>query len=218
MANQQQNSNNERSTHSQSVPPRRSFTERISAVGAKINRALSNDGRADYDAESMTSTVVDVGAGRSRSNDSGYHSSGRGGAGNFYANGNPGATNLETQEFPWPRGRERLPVSRSDNPTTLAAPAVTAPARSTGRGGSGNFSANPPAGDPSYTLRDREILRAHAEAEKTHVRSSGRGGMGNIVHPDAATSNSRSRSRSVDPAAAPTSYQRSSVSRDRTRG
>lgn len=39
--------------------------------------------------------------------------------------------------------------------------------RSTGRGGSGNFSQSPPAADPSYSLRDREILRAHAEADKT---------------------------------------------------
>ncbi|KAJ7720087.1 hypothetical protein DFH07DRAFT_972731 [Mycena maculata] len=193
-------------TSSSSVPPhsRRTFSERISAVGAKINRALSSEGRPSqngYNAEteSIASTVVE-GNGRSgsRGRDSGYHSSGRGGAGNFHAT--PTNANGEVQEFPWPRGRERAPVSQQ------AAPGV----RSTGRGGSGNFSQSPPATDLSYSLRDRELMRAHAETEKNAPRSSGRGGIGNIVNP-----NSRSRSRSTDPVSSPTSMPVSPV---RTRG
>lgn len=49
---------------SSSSVPRRTLSDRISAVGAKINRALSNEGRArqggyDADAESITSTIVE---------------------------------------------------------------------------------------------------------------------------------------------------------------
>ncbi|KAJ6514616.1 hypothetical protein DFH09DRAFT_1196432 [Mycena vulgaris] len=197
---------------SSSVPPssRRTFSDRISAVGAKINRALSNEGRPsqngyDPDTESITSTIVE-GGDRSRSREQGYHSSGRGGAGNFHSaapNPNTFPTG-DAQEFPWPRGRERAPVERP--------PPASPPARSTGRGGSGNFSQSPPAADPSYSLRDKEILRAHAEAERNVIRSSGRGGMGNIV-----TSDSRSPSRSIDPISSPTSMRvmPPSSSRDR---
>ncbi|KAJ7509468.1 hypothetical protein B0H11DRAFT_1959745 [Mycena galericulata] len=186
-------------TSSSSVPPqsRRTFSERISAVGAKINRALSSEGRVsqngyDPETESITSTIVE-GSDRSssRRRDPGYHSSGRGGAGNFHSAA-PTNSNGDVQEFPWPRGRERAPVPRP----SPAAPAV----RSTGRGGSGNFSQSPPAADPSYSLRDRELMRAHAEAEKNNFKSSGRGGIGNITQPTP-----RSRSRSIDPISAPTS-------------
>ncbi|KAJ6566113.1 hypothetical protein B0H19DRAFT_706686 [Mycena capillaripes] len=132
---------------------------------------------------------------RSSSRGRNFHSSGRGGAGNIYSTANSNASadaSSPGQEFPWPRGRERAPVAR-------AAP----PVRSTGRGGSGNFS-QPPATDPSYSLRDREILRAHAEADKNTVRSSGRGGIGNILTPASAdATTARSRSRSVDPVSPP---------------
>jgi hypothetical protein len=59
MASQQQTSS--------SQSPRRTFSDRISAVGAKINRALSNDaGRAsqhgyDPETESIANTVVEGG-------------------------------------------------------------------------------------------------------------------------------------------------------------
>ncbi|KAJ6461856.1 hypothetical protein C8R47DRAFT_104980 [Mycena vitilis] len=189
MASRQQNSS--------STSPRPSLSARISAVGAKINRALSSDAgrssRTEYDAEtqSIASTIVQD-ANRSTSRGRNYHSSGRGGAGNIHAtapSSNP--TPAEpAQEFPWPRGRERAPVARVQAPTGV---------RSTGRGGAGNFSQSPPAADLSYSLRDREILRAHAESERNAVRSSGRGGVGNIVSP-------RSRSRSIDPVASPPGY------------
>ncbi|KAJ7358405.1 hypothetical protein DFH08DRAFT_1075491 [Mycena albidolilacea] len=185
---------------STSPSSRRTFSDRISAVGAKINRALSSDaGRGGYnpETESITSTVVE-GQDRSSSRGRNFQSSGRGGAGNIHST--PAASNGEVQDFPWPRGRERAPVTRA---------APTQVVRSTGRGGSGNFSQSPPAADPSYSLRDREILRAHAEADKTAFRSSGRGGIGNIVHPSYPTPpssdpSSRSRSRSIDPVASPT--------------
>ncbi|KAJ7154614.1 hypothetical protein C8R46DRAFT_1117906 [Mycena filopes] len=191
---------------SPSSSSRRTFSERISAVGAKINRAMSKDGGGrpsqpgyDPETESIASTLVD-GDDRSRSRSRDIHSSGRGGAGNFYTNSNGhgyGANAPGEQEFPWPRGRERAPAREAP----VAAPFV----RSTGRGGRGNFSQSPPAADPSYSLRDREILRAHAEAEKNGIRrSSGRGGMGNMVSTDAAA---RSRSRSIDPVASPTAMR-----------
>ncbi|KAJ7122110.1 hypothetical protein C8R44DRAFT_876423 [Mycena epipterygia] len=209
---------------SSSSVPRRTFSDRISAVGAKINRALSNEGRARYDAdaESITSTIVEgQDRSQSRSRDSGYHSSGRGGAGNIRAvSAAQPANGAEQQEFPWPRGRERAPVHRAPPAQTQPqAPVAPVPAvRSTGRGGAGNFSQSPPPTDPSYSLRDREIMRAHAqaEAEKSVVRSSGRGGMGNITRDAPAavpvfipTTNAnpapRSRSRSIDPISTPTS-------------
>ncbi|KAJ7486785.1 hypothetical protein FB451DRAFT_1228034 [Mycena latifolia] len=190
---------------SSSVSPssRRTFADRLSAVGAKINRALSSEGRPsqngyDPETESITSTVVEGGdRSTSRARDAGFRSSGRGGAGNFHSVAN--AANAvpagEAQEFPWPRGRERAPVARP--------PQSSATSRSTGRGGSGNFNQSPPPADPSYSLRDREILRAHAEAERSVIRSSGRGGMGNIVTADPT----RSRSRSIDPISSPTSMR-----------
>ncbi|KAJ7921430.1 hypothetical protein B0H13DRAFT_1985409 [Mycena leptocephala] len=193
MASQQQTSS--------SQSPRRTFSDRISAVGAKINRALSNDaGRAsqhgyDPETESIANTVVE-GGDRSTSRDRTFHSSGRGGAGNIRStiNSNALPPTSEAQEFPWPRGRERAPVARANQGTPSA--------RSTGRGGSGNFSQSPPVADPSYSLRDSEILRAHAETERSlSYRSSGRGGIGNIVRPDV---DARSRSRSIDPVASPT--------------
>ncbi|KAF8193982.1 hypothetical protein K438DRAFT_1969272 [Mycena galopus ATCC 62051] len=215
----------QRQQTSVSTSPRRTFSDRISAVGAKINRALSSDaGRSGYNAEteSITSTIVE---GNDRSNSRGrnnFHSSGRGGAGNIHATPNNPALNAEPpQDFPWPRGRERAPVARAAPPSAV---------RSTGRGGSGNFSQSPPAADPSYSLRDREILRAHAEADKTAIRSSGRGGIGNIVTshtapvptPYAYTSDSgaatRSRSRSIDPIGSPASLNGYSPSPPRRNG
>ncbi|KAJ6534357.1 hypothetical protein B0H19DRAFT_1185846 [Mycena capillaripes] len=196
---------------SASTSPRRTFSDRISAVGAKINRALSSDagrpGQNGYDPEtqSITSTIVE-GTDRSSSRGRNFHSSGRGGAGNIYSTANSNTVSAPPgevpQEFPWPRGRERAPVERAT--PTPAASGV----RSTGRGGSGNFS-QPPAADPSYSLRDREILRAHAEADKNAVRSSGRGGIGNIVTPVAPDAAARSRSRSVDPLTSPPGYSTS---------
>ncbi|KAJ7026652.1 hypothetical protein C8F04DRAFT_1117917 [Mycena alexandri] len=196
--------NSQQQASSVSPSSRRTFSERISAVGAKINRALSSEGGRssqpgyDPETESIASTLVD-GQDRSSSRNRDIHSSGRGGAGNFYANASGHANGPgDVQEFPWPRGRERAPVR--------AAPAPVAPIiRSTGRGGSGNFSQSPPAADPSYSIRDREILRAHAETEKSNIRrSSGRGGMGNMVSTDTAA---RSRSRSVDPVTSPTAMR-----------
>ncbi|KAJ7881805.1 hypothetical protein B0H14DRAFT_2704746 [Mycena olivaceomarginata] len=198
---------------STSPSSRRTFSDRISSVGAKINRALSTDaGRGGYnpETESITSTVVE-GQGECPLS----QSSGRGGAGNIHST--PVVSNGEVQDFPWPRGRERAPVARA---------APTQVVRSTGRGGSGNFSQSPPAADPSYSLRDREILRAHAETDKTafvspHPRPAlillflfpappAAAGIGNIVHPSYPTPpssdpSSRSRSRSIDPVASPTS-------------
>ncbi|KAK7042694.1 hypothetical protein R3P38DRAFT_2891807 [Favolaschia claudopus] len=161
MSNQEQAQS--RQAASTSPHSRRStLSERISAVGAKINRALSSDtGRAsqagyDPETESITSTIVE-GNDRSSSRGRNFHSSGRGGAGNIHAGNGTSNPNGEVQDFPWPRGRERAPVAR-----------IAPPVRSTGRGGSGNFSQSPPVADPSYSMRDREIIRAHAEADKTN--------------------------------------------------
>jgi len=193
---------------------RRSFSERISAVGAKINRVLSNEGqggersneghersttgaRHDPETESITSTLVEADRSASRSRDPGYYSSGRGGAGNIHpvVDGDRGS-DVDVQEFPWPRGRERAPVTRGR-------------VRSTGRGGYGNFRQPPLPHEFSYSPRELEILRTHAEAERNALRSSGRGGLGNIAIPGASgwDDNPHSRSRSIDPVSSPTSLR-----------
>ncbi|KAJ7493971.1 hypothetical protein FB451DRAFT_1360590 [Mycena latifolia] len=185
------------SSSSVSRSSRQTFSDHISAIAVKIHRALSSAGRAipnEYDPEtqSIASTIVE---GDDRSNfrdrEAGYHSFGRGGAGKFRSVSN---SNSAVQEFPWPRGRERTPVCR---PTQ-----ASAPSRFGGRGGAGNFIESPLPEDPSSPMRDREIRRAHAEADRNMARSSGRGGLGNIV-----TSDSRSCSRSIDPVSSPTSLR-----------
>ncbi|KAJ7073310.1 hypothetical protein B0H15DRAFT_1027517 [Mycena belliarum] len=179
---------------------RRTISDVMSAFGTKISRALSSEGQPvasqkgfDPETESITSTIVeDADRSPSRRRDSGYQSSGRGGVGNFRAvpTTDPASPASDVQEFPWPRGRDRAPVSRRSTPS-----------RSTGRGGSGNYR-SPPRQDPAQVLREHEVLRTLAEAERTAVVrvkiSSGRGGYGNM-------SDSRSRSRSVDPVSSPTS-------------
>ncbi|KAJ7141685.1 hypothetical protein C8R43DRAFT_1016998 [Mycena crocata] len=218
-------------TNPQQPPsPRRTFSDRMSAVGARINRALTSEGQLrpnqngyDPETESITSTIVEP------EDHSGYYS-GRGGAGNFHPNpahpkfkdfNNDGDNSSYTksasleeedaQEFPWPRGRDR-------------APAVRGTPRYTGRGGFGNFNRRPVAPiDPAAAIREQEILRAHAEREAERapfrVRSSGRGGFGNMVSPapvrvpipilptsadGGSPTMPRARSRSVDPVSAPT--------------
>ncbi|KAJ7168905.1 hypothetical protein C8R46DRAFT_1350392 [Mycena filopes] len=192
----------------QSVSPssRRSFSQRISAVGAKINRTLSNEGRSeerrmsggrgDPETESIASTLVDGDRSGSRSRDSGYYSSGRGGAGNIHRIPTPGEVlDADAQEFPWPRGRDRAPARGQT--------------RSTGRGGSGNFRPSSSSRELSYSPRELEILQARAEAERNAVKSSGRGGAGNIIIPNASgwDAGARSRSRSIDPVSSPTSLR-----------
>lgn len=69
--------------------------------------------------------------------------------------------------------------------------------RSTGRGGVGNIrspSRDAHGSPKGPDAREREIIHAHEEANKTAVHSSGRGGIGNI---------SRSRSRGPAAAASP---------------
>ncbi|KAJ7036925.1 hypothetical protein C8F04DRAFT_457312 [Mycena alexandri] len=193
----------------QSVSPnsRRSFSKRISAVGAKISGALSNEGqggerstsggRHDPETDSIASTLVEADRSVSRSRDSGYYSSGRGGAGNIHRIVNADrVSDVDVQEFPWPRGRERAPVSRGH-------------VRSTGRGGSGNFRQSPSPRELSYSPRELEILRTHAETERNALKSSGRGGAGNIAIPNASgwDAGARSRSRSIDPVSSPTSLR-----------
>ncbi|KAF8188914.1 hypothetical protein K438DRAFT_1972096 [Mycena galopus ATCC 62051] len=187
MANIPQTSSQHTST---STCQRRTFSNRISAMGAKINRTLSNEGKTgafNSETERTTSTTVES-ADRSTSCS----------RNNFVtpptaaalATSDSPSTSGATKDFPLPRRRERAHGAR----------ATSSVLRSTGRGGSGNFSQRPPATDPSYSLRDREILRAHAEADKTALRSSCRGGIGNIITPHISTP---SASRFISPIASP---------------
>ncbi|KAJ7152754.1 hypothetical protein C8R43DRAFT_1003627, partial [Mycena crocata] len=149
--------------HSVSPSARHTFSDRISAVGAKINRALSSEkrrpsqspARYDPETESIASTIVE-GADRScsRGRDAGFHSSGRGGAGNVHST-SASEAQVQSQEFPWPRGRERVPAFRPEGEgAQVQTQTQSKPtARSTGRGGSGNFSRSPAPIDQSLSLR-----------------------------------------------------------------
>ncbi|KAJ7314274.1 hypothetical protein DFH08DRAFT_821627 [Mycena albidolilacea] len=131
--------------HHESSPDRRSLSSLsslsslISAMRAKINRAMSTDSETgthyDPETDSIASTVPERADSSSSSSipSSGYYFSGRGGAGNFRAYP-PAANSPLTEDVPWSRGRNCTPVSRSK-------PIM----RSTGRGGAGNVRPYSPA-------------------------------------------------------------------------
>ncbi|KAF8128045.1 hypothetical protein K438DRAFT_2000503 [Mycena galopus ATCC 62051] len=182
------------------VNGRRTLAGRISALSTSLRmhspRTTTHEGERDdragddeRGAWAETSTLVDASTSPSR----GYLT-GRGGFGNFHADGRPppSAPDSETQEqdIPWPRGRSREPRRGSN---------------STGRGGYGNIAAgrNAHAAGWSYSAQEQEVLRAHAEARRLAI-PIGRGGYGNIAHARALEA-AAARSQSVDPVAAPTS-------------
>ncbi|KAF7357128.1 hypothetical protein MSAN_01307100 [Mycena sanguinolenta] len=104
----------------------------------------------------------------------------RGGIGNF----NPNTA---------PLGPTRTSLSRS---------------QSTGCGGYGNIASAPRNREWTYSTKEQEILRAHAQARSAAI-PIGRGGYGNIAHARALAAQAQAaagpRSQSVDPVAAPTS-------------
>ncbi|KIM25642.1 hypothetical protein M408DRAFT_10282 [Serendipita vermifera MAFF 305830] len=120
-----------------------------------------------------------------------YQSSGRGGAGNIRPSSSsrdPASRQAGPDDYSQSRGREL--------PATAAAPHTEKPRIvQSGRGGAGNMrSPSREAG-----IESRNALREEAKYVREHTNtdipvSHGRGGAGNI-------SNSRSRSRSRDPAA-----------------
>lgn len=135
----------------------------------------------------------------SRGRTSGFHLSGRGGAGNYRspsreheASSGPGP-----EDFSDTRGRDPIP---SSDPNLVT---------STGRGGAGNIrspSREPVRGDDGSRERslarseqrgrgyDRELITTIDNAHDTGVHSTGRGGRGNMsVSPPDTQSRSRSR-------------------------
>lgn len=178
---------------------RRSFSQQVSALAARLGRVVTGEGgdggdRIDAGSTLSNSTLVKDGsmtdspAGDHRSLSRGrdtFQSSGRGGAGNIRRS----SQSREPHPFDGPddfshtRGRE--PAVHPDR------------AYSVGRGGAGNIRS--PSRDPgsvrpvhpdviAESEYEQGILREHAASEVVH--SSGRGGAGNIT---------RSRSRSRGP-------------------
>ncbi|KAJ7764019.1 hypothetical protein DFH07DRAFT_812323 [Mycena maculata] len=143
----------------------------------------NNDEEAET--ESIASTLVEGG---DTPTSRGYISD-RGGIGNFHPDALPALPDEQDQEFPWPRGRPRERTRGS---------------QSTGRGGYGNITSAPRNREWSYSTREQEILRVHAEARSVAI-PVGRGGYGNIAHARALAAEAGMRSQSVDPVAAPTS-------------
>ncbi|KAF5390781.1 hypothetical protein D9757_004487 [Collybiopsis confluens] len=176
-----------------SVPPeRRSFSDQISSIGAKINRALSR-GRSpqrparDFDNTSLASSTVTMVSPEgfaersvSRGREGLRRSSGRGGLGNIVAPSSvPENEALDHSTSP-ARGREAVRPS---------GPVGVVPFASTGRGGAGNI--RPPVlgqGDsdtitlvPSITSSDSQNVRSPSQTSPTrNMLSTGRGGIGNI--------------------------------------
>ncbi|KII83971.1 hypothetical protein PLICRDRAFT_433652 [Plicaturopsis crispa FD-325 SS-3] len=180
----------------------RSLQGRISAIGAKIGRALSNDssssqndGHSDRASlVSATTTLVAQPRGREalpkvRAT---FQSSGRGGAGNIHASTSPQESDATVPN----RGREAQPsanaITISDSPPRIV---------STGRGGTGNIrrpsreaqearlGSLPTVPSSDVAEFERRVLERNEEA-KSAAHSTGRGGVGNI------SSKSRSRSKS----------------------
>ncbi|KIJ63878.1 hypothetical protein HYDPIDRAFT_112855 [Hydnomerulius pinastri MD-312] len=172
---------------------RRSFSQQMSAIGAKLSRALSTD----EDRVSTTETLVNSTSSNSFNSENrslsrgreAFHSSGRGGIGNIRRSS---------------QSRDPRPIDGPDDfsPTRGREPAVN-PERvfSVGRGGAGNIRS--PSRDvgrdqpqTNSIISENALVEAEYEAkirrehaEASTARSSGRGGAGNI------TSGSRSRSR-----------------------
>ncbi|KAJ7346305.1 hypothetical protein DFH08DRAFT_212994 [Mycena albidolilacea] len=173
---------------------RPTLSGRISALGASLRMRSprtqeGQDEAHEPGAWAETRTLVEPASSPSR----GYLA-GRGGFGNFHADARPPPPEEPEQELPWPRGRSHEPRRGS---------------HSTGRGGYGNIASgrNAHAGQWSYSAQEQELLRAHAEARRVAI-PVGRGGYGNIAHARALAAEEAvtvSRSRSVDPIAAPTS-------------
>ncbi|KAK7038521.1 hypothetical protein R3P38DRAFT_2906356, partial [Favolaschia claudopus] len=166
------------STRPQSESPstsRRSLSSRISAVRDKFTGSgrdapearvgPENETRARYydpETESIASTVVeglDRSVSSSRSPDSIYRSSGRGGAGNIQPHSPPIA------DIPWPRGRDRAPAFNRIPPQNM---------RSTGRGGVGNIKSYLPETNfaersPSAPPAEIEVMRSGGQRSPSNV-------------------------------------------------
>jgi len=168
-----------------SAPAHRTLlAQQMSAIGARVTRALSKDKGDDISVAETTSLGPDspINPDRrsvSRGRDA-FQSSGRGGIGNIRRSS---------------QSRDARPADGPDDfsPTRGREPLVH-PDRiySVGRGGAGNIRS--PSQEPSKDVAEADhqarLVREHAEATTMH--SSGRGGAGNIIS---------DRSRSRDPAA-----------------
>jgi len=173
-------------------PTRRSFSGRLSAIGAKINRTLTGESETtvrdnDSDTYSVASTIDKSKVDRSLSRGREVYSSGRGGAGNIrQSSASRGRPEDGPDDFSRSRGREPAPA---ESPRSF----------SIGRGGVGNIRS--PSRDvrgPLTTpdlMEDERVVRAHVAASQDAPHSSGRGGAGNIV--------ARSKSRDPQVAATP---------------
>ncbi|KAJ3828251.1 hypothetical protein F5880DRAFT_979655 [Lentinula raphanica] len=175
--------------NSSSSQEKRSLSEQLSSIGARINRALSTGrGRSterparEFDNESLAI---------SRGRQGPRHSSGRGGIGNIVSSSVPEDVAVEHSSSPI-RGRETARPSGLPTGT---------PFSSSGRGGVGNIRA------PSQEQFDSDAItlvptrssdtpsfgRSPSQTSPPrNVLSTGRGGIGNIKRNPTSDSNSHS--------------------------
>ncbi|KAJ3783437.1 hypothetical protein GGU10DRAFT_360969 [Lentinula aff. detonsa] len=196
--------------NSSSPQGKRSLSDQISSIGARINRALSR-GRSterparDFDNESLASsntTVVSVeGAIGERSVSRGrqglHHSSGRGGIGNIVPSSVPEDVAVEHSASPI-RGRD---IARP-----LGGPGGT-PFSSSGRGGIGNirapsqeqqFDADALTLVPSRSSDNSNVRSPSQTSPSRNVLSTGRGGIGNIKRNPGGDSTTQSQATAAD--------------------
>ncbi|SJK99129.1 uncharacterized protein ARMOST_02416 [Armillaria ostoyae] len=154
----------------------------MSALGAKINRALSGESNKNRpgDRESFASTLVDQPSvppnGRKP-----LASFGRGGLGNIRPQPSPSIPQSPPDESEL-RGRDRTVNPNIQHQKLF----------STGRGGAGNFRA---ASNSPH--EDINIIRKQSKSNEGESRSSGRGGLGNITRIGGAPSTSTSKTTST---------------------
>jgi len=168
-------------------PSRVSLGSRISAIGAKLGRTLSN-ADSHHSEEQNAARLWRTNAERSISRGrEAFTSTGRGGIGNIRHASLSRDERPESgpDDFSTTRGRERIA-----NPTQVF---------STGRGGAGNLRS--PSRDPSTPAEvvavENEVIREYIATHEHAVYSSGRGGIGNIHRSrsrDATSTLDRSRS------------------------
>lgn len=165
--------------HSPSPSPSRSLGSRISAIGARLTRRLSNADSQQYGSEEQDSISPILARTRTDTTErsisrgrEGFTSTGRGGIGNIR---------------PTSQSRDARPETGPDDFSPIRGRELADPSQvfSTGRGGAGNLRS--PSRDPAVVdFAEQELIKQYSASTENALYSTGRGGIGNI---------NRSRSR-----------------------
>ncbi|KAF9073048.1 hypothetical protein BDP27DRAFT_1319320 [Rhodocollybia butyracea] len=176
---------------------RQSFSDQMSSIGARINRAFSRGRSAerlsrDFDNESLASSTATVVSTQdnigersvSRGREGLRRSSGRGGLGNIITPTVPENSTVD-HSTSLVRGRDTRPSTTVSAGTSF----------STGRGGAGNIRPTSQEESDAITLvssRSSDVPRSPSQTSPSrNVLSTGRGGIGNIKRNPTGDSNNK---------------------------